>query len=161
MADNLIIENSSQPKLSKLSSIGTNPVQQIKFGTRQSVGQLSLDVGRKTVVLTVHQTGQEIYTKNSRFTIGDYIKGGYRHHGDSTPLDGANNGDDVSFITLCAAIGANPSRVQNLCHKLVDRWMREHPPKTGLSNTQRKKVEHRNAVAKRKRQQRHKKIRGL
>ena len=158
MADNLIVENSSQPKL---SSIGTNPVQQIRFGTRQSVGQLSLDISRKTVVLTVHQTGQEIYTRNSRFVVGDYKGSRYRHHGDATPLDGANNGHDVSFITLCAAIGANPARVQNLCHKLVDRWMREHPPKTGISNTQRKKLRHKNAVAKRKRQQRHKRIKGL
>ena len=158
MTDNLIVENSSQPKL---SSIGTNPVQQIKFGSRESLGQLSLDTARKTVILTVHQTGCEIYTRNSRFTIGDYIQGRYRHHGDSTPLDGANGGHDVAFITLCAAIGANPSRVMNLCHKLVARWMREHPPKTGISNTQRKKLRHKNAVAKRKREQRHKRIRGL
>ena len=158
MTDRIIIENSSQPKL---SSIGTNPVQQIKFGSRESLGQLSLDTARKTVILTVHQTGQEIYRHNSRFTIGDYKGSRYRHHGDSTPLDGANNGHDVAFITLCAAIGANPSRVMNLCHKLVDRWMREHPPKTGISNTQRKKLRHKNAVAKRKRQQRHKRIKGL
>ena len=158
MADNLVVENSSQPKL---STVGSNPVQQIRFGSRESVGQLRLDTARKTVILTVHQTGCEIYTRNSRFVVGDYIKGSYRHHGDSTPLDGANNGDDVAFQVLCAAIGANPGRVQNLCHKLVDRWMREHPRLEGISNTQLKKLQHKNAVAKRKRDARHKRIRGL
>ena len=155
MTDNRIIENSLQPKL---SSIGSNPVQQIKFGTMESVGQLSLDPARKTVVLTVHQTGQDIYRKNTRFTIGDYCHGGYRHHGDATPIRG---GDDVPFTLLCAAIGANPSRVINLAHKLVTRWTREHPRKRGCSNTQLKKQKHRNRVAKRRRQSRHKHIRGL
>ena len=156
MADNRIIENSSRLKV---SSIGDNPVQQIRFGSRESIGQLSLDVSRKTVILTVHQTGQEIYRANRSFTVGDYsTTGRYRHHGDATPKKG---GDDVPFTTLCAAIGANPGRVINLAHKLVDRWVREHPAKQGVSNTQLKKLKHRNAVAARRRRDRHKHIRGL
>jgi hypothetical protein len=67
----------------------------------------------------------------------------------------------VYILDLLAAIGGSAKRVYHLADKLTQRWVREHPPKGGLSNTKMKKLKHKNAVAKRKRQQRHRGIRGL
>jgi hypothetical protein len=103
-------------------------VQQVTFGSNGSIGQLSLDIARRRVVLTVHQTGIDIYRKNYRFYIGSYSIDGYEHHGDCSSTDTRKN-NTVNFLDLCQAIGANPNRVMNLAHKLVQAWLREHPPK--------------------------------
>ena len=160
MADNRIIENSLRPSA---TATGSNPVQQIRFGKNGAVAQLSLDPSRYWVILTVHQSGQSIYKANTRFRIGRYcpVLGQFTPDGDCLVLTGRRASETVYILDLLAAVGGSAKRVYHLADKLSARWVREHPRKNGLSNTQRKKLQHKNAVAKRKRDARHKRIRGL
>lgn len=160
MADPKIIENSLRPSA---TATGENPVQQIRFGKNGAIAQLSLDPSRYWVILTVHQSGQSIYRANTRLRIGRYCPstGQFTPDGDCLILTGRRASETVYILDLLPAIGAVAKRVYHLADRLTQRWVREHPRSGGISNTQRKKLQHKNAVAKRKRRQRHKKIRGL
>ena len=160
MADNRIIENSLR---ANAVMTGSNPNQQIRFGRYGAVAQLSLDPSRYWVILTVHQSGQSIYKANTRFRIGRYcpVLGQFTPDGDCLILNGKRSGQMVYILDLLAAIGGSAKRVYHLADRLTQRWVREHPRSGGISNTQLKKAKYKNSVAKRKRDARHRKIRGL